>query len=126
MRVDPCTRGFTLIELMMALALFAILVALAGPLYSDFMGNSQIRNAAENTLTGLRLAQADAVHNNRATKFVLDTTPAGGWSVYSYDDEITDFAVPASNSYKWTEGAAKTTDVPAAGERAVTAEGRGG
>ncbi|TMH00654.1 MAG: type II secretion system protein, partial [Betaproteobacteria bacterium] len=59
------TSGFTLIELMIALAIFAFLVFLAGPIYADFMGNSKIRNAAENTLTGIRLAQSNAIRNNR-------------------------------------------------------------
>ena len=78
--LEVTTRGFTLIELLIALAIFAFLIMLAGPMYADFMGNSQIRNAAENTLTGIRLAQTHAVRNNRPAKFVIDPTPTtGGW-----------------------------------------------
>ena len=74
--------GFTLIELMIAVSIFAILVLLAGPMYADFMGNTQIRSAAENSLSGVRLAQSNAVQNNRPAKFVIDPSAVGGWAVY--------------------------------------------
>ena len=103
-------RGFTLIELLIAMAIFAFLIMLAGPMYADFMGNSQIRNAAENTLTGVRLAQTQAVRNNRPAKFVIDPTVAtGGWSVFLFDENTADYAVAAVDTYGWKEGAAKTT-----------------
>src|ERR1700676_1934950 len=103
-------RGFTLIELLIALAIFAFLIMLAGPMYADFMGNSQIRNAAENTLTGIRLAQTHAVRNNRPAKVVVNPDPAaGGWSVYTFDENTGDFAIAAVDTYSWTEGAAKTS-----------------
>jgi type IV fimbrial biogenesis protein FimT len=103
-------RGFTLIELMIALAIFAFLIMLAGPMYADFLGNTQIRNAAENTLTGVRLAQTHAVRNNRPAKVVIDPSAVtGGWSVYTFDEDTNDYAVAAVDNYHWKEGAAKTT-----------------
>ncbi len=120
------TAGFTLIELMIALSLFAILIVLAGPIYSDFMGNSQIRNAGENTLTGIRVAQSNAIKNNRATKFVIDPSAAGGWAVYAYDDETSAYALAAINSYSWIDGAPRTvvTSQPG-GATVVTFDGLG-
>ena len=100
------TSGFTLIELMIALSIFAILVFLAFPMYAQFMGNSQIRNAAENSLIGVRLAQATAIKGNSLAKFVIDAT---GWAVYAWNDEIADFAVAAVQSYQFAEGASQTT-----------------
>ncbi len=103
-------RGFTLIELLIAIAIFAFLIMLAGPMYADFMGNSQIRNAAENTLAGVRLAQTQAVRNNRPAKFVIDpTATTGGWSVFLWDENTADYAVAAVDTYGWKEGARKTT-----------------
>ncbi len=102
-------RGFTLIEMMIAVSIFAFLVLLGGPMYADFLGNTQIRNAAENTLTGVRLAQTHAVRNNRPAKVVLDASAAGGWSVYTFDENTNDYAVTAVDNYLWKEGAAKTT-----------------
>jgi type IV fimbrial biogenesis protein FimT len=117
------TSGFTLIELMIALAIFAFLVFLAAPMYTDFMGNSQIRNAAENSLTGVRLAQAAAIKGNSPAKFVID---ANSWSVYAWNDEITDFAVAPAQSYLFAEGASHTTnDRTPAGATMVTFDGLG-
>jgi prepilin-type N-terminal cleavage/methylation domain-containing protein len=80
MRALP--QGFTLIEILIALSIFAFLLMIAGPQYADFMANMQIRNAAENTLTGVRLAQGEAVRSNAQSQFILDPTPcSGGWQV---------------------------------------------
>ncbi|OLE18839.1 MAG: hypothetical protein AUG50_05235 [Betaproteobacteria bacterium 13_1_20CM_3_63_8] len=116
-------HGFTLIELMIALSIFALLAFLALPIYSSFMGNSQIRNAAENSLTGVRLAQAAAIKGNSRAKFVID---ANAWSVYAWDDEIADFAVTPTQSYLFAEGASHTTNAPKpAGATVVTFDGLG-
>src|SRR5215472_1568721 len=80
-------RGFTLIELLIALSIFGFLLLIAGPMYGDFMGNSQIRNGAENALTGVRLAQTEAVRGNTQTQFILDPTAAGGWQVTRFADD---------------------------------------
>jgi type IV fimbrial biogenesis protein FimT len=117
------TSGFTLIELMIALSIFAFLIFLAGPMYADFMGNSQIRNAAENSLTGVRLAQAAAIKGNSRARFVLSTS---GWAVYAWDDELGDFAVAPLQTYQFAEGASRTTyDPTPAGATRVTFDGLG-
>ena len=54
----------TLIELMIGLAIAAILLLLAAPAYRDFIANTNVRNAAENTVAGLRQARAEAVKRN--------------------------------------------------------------
>ena len=101
-------RGFTLIELLIALAIFAFLVLLAGPTYSDFMGNTQVRTVAENTLDGVRLAQIEALKHNALARFTF--TPATGWQVdYLFDE--TGLYVPVQ-SYKFQEGASRTTQNP--------------
>lgn len=102
------SRGFTLIELMIALSIFGLLIFLALPLYSDFMGNTQIRNAAENSLTGVRLAQTTAIKGNHLAKFVIDAT---GWAVYDWNDEASpaDFFIAPLQSYKFADGAPRIT-----------------
>ena len=100
-------HGFTLIELMIALSVFAFLILLGGPMYADFMGNSQIRNGAENALAGVRLAQTEAVRGNTQAQFILDTSAAGGWRVTRWNDETDRF--DDVQTYKWKDGASKTT-----------------
>ncbi|HEV8259051.1 MAG TPA: GspH/FimT family pseudopilin [Casimicrobiaceae bacterium] len=72
-------RGFTLIELMIGLAIFGFLIMLAGPMYAQFMANSQIRNAGEAMLNGVRQAQSTAISGNSLARLVVNT--ATGWQV---------------------------------------------
>jgi type IV fimbrial biogenesis protein FimT len=116
-------HGFTLIELMIALAIFAFLILLAGPQYADLMGNAQIRNGAENTLTGVRLAQTEALRGNTQGRFVLDPTPStGGWTVWHFnngesiaDDRDANCRTDGGprwclvQSYTFADGASRTT-----------------
>jgi type IV fimbrial biogenesis protein FimT len=72
-------RGFTMIELLIAMVIAAILIMLALPTYSEFMRNTRIRNAAESIAGGIRLAQTEAIRRNQNVEFVLN--PATGWSI---------------------------------------------
>ena len=111
----------TLIELMIGLAIAAILLMLAAPSYRDFIANTNVRNAAENTVAGLRLAHAEAVKRNAPVQFSL---VAGGWSVDEIDPS--DGSVEnAVQSYKYSEGAAKASIDSLLGGSAITFNGLG-
>lgn len=70
--------GFTIAELMLALAVSAILVAIAVPSMRSFIENARIRATAESIQYGLSLARNEAVRRNERIEFVaLDT----GWEV---------------------------------------------
>jgi type IV fimbrial biogenesis protein FimT len=73
-------QGFTLVELVVAIAVFAILLLLGMPAYTAWMQNSQIRVSAEGILNGLQTARAEAVRRNQPILFQLSGTGAG-WSV---------------------------------------------
>ena len=74
--------GFTLIELMVALAIFGLLLMLAGPMYGQFMANHQIRNASDAILNGVQQTQGAAVRGNTLARLLLDpTTGTGGYRV---------------------------------------------
>ncbi len=64
------TRGFTLIELMMTIALFAALAMLAIPMGRVFMANTQVRTATEALLNGMQQARAEAVRRNAQVQLV--------------------------------------------------------
>lgn len=63
--------GVTLIELMIAVAIFALLVGMALPSYRDWIQNSHIRSGAESIQNGLQLARGEAVRRNTTVTFVL-------------------------------------------------------
>lgn len=73
--------GVTLIELMITLAVLAILVVLALPGYTRWIQNSQIRTASDAILNGLQLARAEAVQRNANVVFAF--TSGTGWMVTS-------------------------------------------
>lgn len=69
-------HGVTLIELMIAIAILGILLALGVPSYRTWIQNTQIRNAAESIKNGLQLTRAEAVRRNMPVELVLtDTAP---------------------------------------------------
>lgn len=76
-------RGFTLVELMIGLAIIAILMLLAAPTLSTMRGNARIRNTAESIAQGMKLAQLEALKRNRAVEFQI--TPAVGWRIVDPD-----------------------------------------
>jgi type IV fimbrial biogenesis protein FimT len=79
MNQNALHHGFTLIELMVAVTLFGLLLALAVPMYVSFLANAQVRNAAEAMLNGVVAAQTAAVNNNGQVQLIV--SPATGWVI---------------------------------------------
>jgi type IV fimbrial biogenesis protein FimT len=98
-------RGFTLIELIVTLALFGILFSLALPSLSTWIRNSKVRTTAEALQNGLRVAQTEAVRRNRQVVFLLtNAQPAPG-------------AAAVANGKNWSvQYVPLALDVPAAPE----------
>ncbi|MDB5971606.1 MAG: prepilin-type N-terminal cleavage/methylation protein [Hydrocarboniphaga sp.] len=66
--------GLTLLELMIALAIAAFLMAMAVPSFSDWIAAARIRTSAEALLAGAQLARAEAVKRNALVRFQLTST----------------------------------------------------
>lgn len=84
MRPDRSSQsGFTLIELMIAVAIFGLAILFAIPGITQWIQNSQIRTAAENIRNGIEYARMEAVRTNMPVEFSL-TNPGAvggtGWS----------------------------------------------
>lgn len=69
-------RGFTLIELVVAIAVLGILLALGVPAFTTWVGNARIRAGAEQLQNGLRQAQQEAIKQNRSVAFALTAATA--------------------------------------------------
>lgn len=68
--------GFTLIEMMIALTVLAILLGLALPSFTAMMRNGKVRAAAESALAGLQLARSEAIKRNLQVSFAfIDNNP---------------------------------------------------
>jgi len=72
-------RGVTLIELMIGVAIMAILLAIGLPGFNVWIQNTQIRTATESIQNGLQLARAEAVRRNEQVNFILGTGTS--WTV---------------------------------------------
>ena len=74
MLTRSASRGFTLVELMIAIVLLAILLAIGGPSFATWLQNSQVRTMSEALQNGAQLARAEAVRRNALVRFELTTT----------------------------------------------------
>ena len=59
------SRGFTLIEIMITLTVFAVLAALAAPSLSGFIVSSRLTGYANDVLGALNLARAEAIRRGQ-------------------------------------------------------------
>ena len=66
-------RGFSIYELLIAIAVFAILAAIAVPSYKTFIQNYRLTATAENLYSVIQAARSEAVKRN-ATVFVSFNT----------------------------------------------------
>ena len=68
--------GFTLIEMMIAIAILGILTAVALPSYSQWIANTRVRTVASGLQNGLMLAKAEAIARKAKVALVMtDTDP---------------------------------------------------
>jgi general secretion pathway protein H len=65
-------RGVTLLELLIVLAIMAIVAGFMIPMFGGPISTSELRSAARELAAGLRLAQSEAVSQRRQTFLVLD------------------------------------------------------
>lgn len=65
------SRGVTLIELLIGIAIVALLLAFGLPSFGAWMANSRVRNMAEGIQTGLAMARSEAIRRNQNVEFML-------------------------------------------------------
>lgn len=66
-----CRRGLTLIELMVTLAIVAMLLSMAGPALGDFWINHQLREAGNSLLAEALYARTEAIKRNAPTRLLI-------------------------------------------------------
>lgn len=70
-------RGFTLVELMVAVVIMAVLLAFAAPSFGTWITNTRIRSTTEGLLAGLQYAKSEAATRNTQVRFQLTTSLDG-------------------------------------------------
>ena len=64
--------GFTMIEMMIVVAILAIIFSMAMPSYRVWIENTRIRNAAESIQNGMQQARTEALQRNALVRFTLN------------------------------------------------------
>ncbi len=77
MRICSQHRGFTLIEMMVVLAIMAIMATISAPSFSDYLANQRVRASTVDLLGTLTYARSEALKRN-GTVFVRAN--GGDWS----------------------------------------------
>ncbi|WP_250656788.1 GspH/FimT family pseudopilin [Alkalimarinus coralli] len=80
--------GFTLVELMVTLAVAAILLSIAVPSFSSFIQNNRITSATNHLVAHLQYARSEAVSKGLAVNLARNTTSTAkdlskGWTIYT-------------------------------------------
>lgn len=70
--VRRSTRGFTLIELIVVLAVLGLITALAMPMFAGALPGARLKAAARDLGAELRYARAQAIAGNRETTLTID------------------------------------------------------
>ncbi|MBL8318640.1 MAG: GspH/FimT family pseudopilin, partial [Burkholderiaceae bacterium] len=87
-------RGFTVIEVIIAVTIAGLLLAAALPSAGTWIRNTRIRTAAESISNGLQQARAEAVRRNQPVGFYLVSDAAGA-------TELTDTCALSATSSGW-------------------------
>ncbi len=74
----PFHRGFTLIELIVSIAILAILLSLAAPAFTSFIASQRLKTAASNLQSFLLTARSEALKRN--ANVTLAPIQAGQWN----------------------------------------------
>ncbi len=74
------SRGLTLVELMITVAILSVALSLAAPSVSQQVANHRLQRASDGIVTGLSYARAEAARRNTSVSFTLNSDGAG-WTV---------------------------------------------
>lgn len=110
-------RGFTMIEMMVAVAILAVTVSAAVPGFTQFVANTQIRSATESVRNGIQLARAEAVKRNAQVRFTLQTDTS--W-VIGCTTPVVDVCPAVIQSKTANESAAKSIALTMVGSKEIT------
>lgn len=75
------TAGFTLVELIVTLAVLAILLTLAAPSYNSFIRNQRVKTAAFDLMSSINYARSEAIKRNGDVSINATGDWTSGWKV---------------------------------------------
>jgi len=126
MSTPSSARGFTILELMVSLAIAALLLTVGLPSFTTFLRNSEIRSTAESISNGLRVARTEATRLNKPVSFTLAGGGDTGWAINEFNPVTATLILPPIQQYAKLEAGknSKAVTTPA-NAVAVTFNGLG-
>jgi type IV fimbrial biogenesis protein FimT len=91
-------RGFTLIEMLIGIAIVALLLKIAAPSFRTWMQNTQIRSAAHAIADGMNTARGQAISRNVPVQIQLTSLGSGSSPAW----QIALVSAPAVPIQAWT------------------------
>jgi type IV fimbrial biogenesis protein FimT len=101
--------GVSLIEMMIAIVILALLLALGLPNMAVWLNNSRLRTTGETVLTGLQLARTEAIRRNTTVRFQLVTDLSAGCALST---QGTSWVVSLEDATGECDAAASDIDSP--------------
>lgn len=80
MAVENRQSGLTMIELMVTIAVVAILAFIAVPSFQNYIANQRVRSSAADLLSAMNFARSEAIKRNLANGVSVSPVTAGDWT----------------------------------------------
>jgi prepilin-type N-terminal cleavage/methylation domain-containing protein len=94
---SPTRRAFTLIEIMIVIAIIAIVASAGIPLMTRAMNRDQLAKAVNDVLEGCKLARDRAILQNRPYDFVIRTKSDNQWEMNVEPTKVKDAGAPGAS-----------------------------
>jgi len=100
-------KGFTLVELLIAIVIIGILAAIGVPSFQALMDKKRLQGAVDNVLADLRYVQSESVKQNRDISVTF--TEGSSWA-YSFSPVLSVGVTASGGNYRGTSMVVSATD----------------